>query len=85
MIDHHVRPLVDFAGREPGFYTRVYRLSDVEAFAGYVRTKTGKAVALQRLQTGGPKIAPDALTAGERAKLRELYAEDYVAYGDCFS
>lgn len=83
-IDHHVRPLVDFAGTDAGFYTRIFSLSDVEEFADHVRKKVGKPVGLQRLQTGGPKITPDALTGKELRMLRELYAEDFIAYGNFF-
>ena len=59
-------------------------LSDMQAFADCVRKKVGKPVELQRLQTGGPKIAPDALTGRKLRTLRGLYAEDFIAYGDCF-
>ena len=80
-IDHHARPMVDYLGRDPGFYTGLYRMETLDAFVADVARITGTEPRLQRLQTGGPKIDPDSLTAEDRRRLEEHYAEDYACFG----
>lgn len=80
-INHHARPMVDYLGRDAGFYTRLYGMSEVQTFVDDVNRITGRTVALQRLQTGGPKITADALTAAEIARLKTFYARDYDTFG----
>lgn len=84
VIEHHVRPLVDYAGLDADYYAKVYPISQIGDFAQFVRERTGKDVALQRLQTGGPKITADALSPKELEVVRELYADDFKVYGSYF-
>ncbi|MCB1388701.1 MAG: sulfotransferase family 2 domain-containing protein [Rhodobacteraceae bacterium] len=80
-IHHHARPMVDYLGSDASYYNRLYGMKELGAFAADVQRITGKTAELPRLQTGGPKIEPDALTAAEKTYLRELYAEDYDVFG----
>ena len=80
-IDHHARPMVDFLGTDPDYFTRVYRFEELGDFAEDVRRLTGTQVELGRKQTGGPKIDPDTLSAKQVAFLKEYYAADYAAFG----
>lgn len=79
-IDHHVAPLCDFLGRVPERFDRVFDLSEMDALADYVAA-AGAPMSFPRLQTGGPKLGPDMLSAASLEKLRALYAEDYRAWG----
>lgn len=81
-IHHHAQPMVDFLGREPAYFARVYRMSELDDFVADVHAASGRSAALDRLQTGGPKIAPEVLTEAQLAFLRDFYAEDYATYGD---
>lgn len=80
-IQHHARPMVDFLGTDPDYFTRVYRFEELCDFAEDVRRLTGTQVELGRKQTGGPKIDPDTLSAKQVAFLKEYYAADYAAFG----
>lgn len=83
-IDHHARPLVDFAGTDAGHYTRVYRMSEIGELVADVSAIAGRKLPLGRLQTGGPKLSVDDLGRKEIDALREFYAEDYRAFGRWF-
>ncbi len=80
-IRHHALPMVAYLGHDPAYYARVFGMGELDAFVEVVRAASGRAVSLGRLQTGGPKIEPDALTAAETHRLRDFYAEDYALYG----
>ncbi|MRX52019.1 hypothetical protein GI374_16700 [Paracoccus sp. S-4012] len=84
VIEHHVRPLVDFAGMNAEYYTRIYSISKIGDFAQMVCERTGTDVELRRLQTGGPKITVDALSPKELEVVREIYADDFNVYGSYF-
>lgn len=83
-IDHHTRPLVDFAGPDASFYSRVYRMSEIEDMLADISLVVGRSLTLQRLQTGGPKLGMDDLGSQEVEKLREFFAEDYRVFGEYF-
>jgi hypothetical protein len=81
-IHHHALPQVDFLGSDPAFYARVFGMGELDAFLAEVERVTGRSgLVIPRLQTGGPKIEPDALSATERAKLVQFYAADTAIYG----
>lgn len=83
-IDHHTRPLVDFAGPDAGFYTRVYRMSEIDDMLSGIAALVGRPLTLQRLQTGGPKLSIEDLGSREIERLREFYVEDYCQFGEYF-
>ena len=83
-IRHHALPMVAYLGHDPAYYARVFGMSELDAFVEEVRVASGREVALGRLQTGGPKIDPEALSAAETRRLQAFYAEDYALYGDRF-
>lgn len=83
-IDHHTRPLVDFAGLDASFYTKVYRMSEIDDMLADIAMLVGRPLTLQRLQTGGPKLSIENLSSREIERLREIYAEDYRSYGEYF-
>ncbi|MGY6535450.1 MAG: sulfotransferase family 2 domain-containing protein [Pararhodobacter sp.] len=80
-IGHHALPMVDYLGRDPGWYTQLYRIEDTKRLAADMQKITGREVGLQRLQKGGPKIAVETLSAGSLARVQRFYAEDYDVYG----
>ena len=83
-IDHHTRPLIDFAGPEANFYTRIYNMSEIDEMLAEIASIVGQPLKLQRLQTGGPKLSLEDLGSREIERLREFYAGDYSEYGDHF-
>ncbi len=80
-IAHHAAPMVTYLGRDPAWYDRLYRIEETGKLAGDVEELTGRAVPLQRLQKGGPKIAVDTLDARDLARIKLFYEEDYDVFG----
>ena len=83
-IDHHTRPLVDFAGIDARFYTRIYKMHEIEVMVHDISSIVGRPLTLKRLQTGGPKLGIDELDRSAIDILREFYAEDYRVFGEYF-
>lgn len=84
-IAHHSRPLSDFLGKNPDYFTRIYPLREIGSFVEEVSKIVGRPLEAERLQTRGPKFSPETdLTEEERAKIRRIYAEDYEIFGDRF-
>lgn len=80
-IWHHVRPMVDFLGRRPKRYDRIFSMRALDQIADYC-AEAGAPIALPHLQTGGPKFAVSDLSPRSMEKLKRYYAEDYRRYGD---
>jgi len=76
-IWHHVRPLVDFLGRDPAFFDRVFLLDEIGEIPEYL----GIPLIIPREQTEGPKIRRSDLSAQAVEHLRQFYSEDYRAWG----
>lgn len=83
-INHHVRPIVDFIGTEPGYFDRVYAFNELSDFVADISAIVGKKLTLPRAQTGGPKLSPEDLSAEQIEKIRAYYWQDYEAYGAFF-
>lgn len=83
-IRHHAMPMVDYLGRDPQFYTHLYRIEETADMARDVERITGKKATLAHRQNGGPKIGVDALSEEEIALLKDFYAEDYAVFGSRF-
>lgn len=80
-IHHHTRPMVDFLGTDPAWFSEIYTLAELDRFLADMRARTGQPLTLPHVQTGGPKLDMDALTPAQRRKLRGFYAADYAAFG----
>lgn len=80
-IRHHAAPMVLYLGRDPSWYTKLYRIEDTKRLVADVQEITGRRVNLQKLQTGGPKFAADSLSPASLAHLARFYAEDFEVYG----
>jgi len=83
-IHHHTNPLCHYLGAEPGYFERLFTLATLPALVALVAAATGQTLAIERLQTGGPKIGRDALTPGLISRLETFYEADYAAYGAYF-
>ncbi|KWV92967.1 sulfotransferase family 2 domain-containing protein [Erythrobacter sp. YT30] len=84
IIKSHCRPMVDFAGADPAYYSAVYGIHQMDAFLEDVSTVVGDTVEAGRFQTGGPKLSPGELTAKQIAKLEKFYTADYEAFSRYF-
>lgn len=84
MIATHVQPLVDYLGKDPSYYTRVFRFDQIGECADHIREITGTNVPLRHMQAGGPKADAEELTSGQLDKIRRFYRDDYRYFGDYF-
>lgn len=84
-ILHHTRPMTFSLGRDPGYYAALYDIGRIDDFVADVEAWLGVKVTMRRLQTGGPKIGPEALSAAETRRVREFYTRDYDCFGAHFA
>lgn len=83
-VQHHSQSLIHSLGEDPGFYARVYDIRELGDFVADVGAHLGRELVLGRHQTGGPKFTPDDLTAAQRDRLMQIFAEDYRIWGRHF-
>lgn len=83
-IHHHTRPMVDFLGSDPGYFTHIYRLDGLSNFMTDINAHMGTKYKLARLQTGGPKLLPNVLSRDQIIRLENYYHADYAAFGTYF-
>ena len=76
-IRHHFMPMVEFTGRDPSFYDRVFLLEEIGLIPDYV----GVPLTISRAQEGGPKMTRADLSEEALAHLETFYAEDYRVWG----
>lgn len=83
-ILHHTRPMVDFLGSDPGYFSRLYSIKQMDDFAADISERAGREFEIGRHQTGGPKLKRHELTTARLEKVKALYVEDYAKYGVFF-
>lgn len=83
-IRHHTRPLVDFLGQDPAYFSRVYRMDELETFMADMNSRMGTDLARGKNQTGGPKISPAALNTSQERRLKLFYRDDFDRFGGYF-
>lgn len=81
IIRHHILPMVDFLGNDPGYFVRLYPMQDLDRFVQDMSERLGTDLHLGRHQSGGPRLGTDRLSSARIAKLRDIYREDYRAFG----
>lgn len=84
MIEHHVRPMVDFLGDDPDYFAQLYPMGKLDDFVRDMSERLGAELRLGRHQTGGPRFSRDQLDARRRARLEDFYRADYRAFGRYF-
>ena len=80
-INHHARPMVQILGRDPAFFDEIFAIERLSDFTHMVGQIVGRDLTAPHMQTGGPKIGPDALTPAQEAAIRRRYGEDYDIWG----
>lgn len=79
-IRWHTEPQVTFYGGDKRYFQKVYGMSELESFRGYVSERLGEEVELPHAQSGGPKISKEDLSSNAMRKIREMYSEDYDVF-----
>lgn len=83
-ILHHIRPMVDYLGEDASYFSKLYRLEDMDQFARDISDRTGKEVVVGREQASGRKFKPSDLSEAHIRKLKDYYEVDYRVFGDYF-
>jgi hypothetical protein len=76
-IRHHFMPMVEFTGRDPSFYDRVFLLEEIGSIPDYVRVP----LSIVRAQEGGPTMSRANVSPEALAHLEDFYSEDYRVWG----
>ena len=77
-IRHHFMPMVEFTGRDPSFYDRVFLLEEIGSIPDYVRVP----LSIVRAQEGGPTMSRANVSPEALAHLEGFYSEDYRVWGN---
>ena len=80
-VRFHTHPLAYGLGPDPGWFTKIYRFSELEAAAAEIRRITGSTATLPHLQTQGPTMGVRDLSPEGQASLKTHFAEDYALWG----
>lgn len=80
-ILHHSDPIAVYLGENPGWFSRIFGIHQIEDLRVMLEERTGKSLVIGRDQTGGPKFSREDLTPGQIAKLEDFYARDYELFG----
>lgn len=79
-IIHHVSPLTTFLGKNPGYFERIFDISEIGHFLEFASKITGRELCVSHHNvstiSGGTTVTP-----AEEARLRSFYEEDYEIYG----
>jgi len=75
-IYHHFRPQVDFIGRNPDYYDRIFFLDEMPLVSEFLSEIMGKPIKLEKLQVG--KIDKPIPTETQINFIKSLYEDDYM-------
>lgn len=76
-IQHHCAPQVQFLGRDPAYFQRIFTMQSLGEMVDELSQRTGRTLQLPHEQRGGPKLTPDDLSAKAHAALEQLYRADF--------
>lgn len=75
-IAHHTTAQVNFIGRDPAYYDRIFRFEALAELEAYLSDRAGRPVALPRLRTEGPAMDETAIDDDLRRKIAARYEAD---------
>lgn len=81
-ILHHTRPMVDFLGKDPAYFSRLYAFSELSQFVSDMSEHLKTELTLGHKQSGGPKLSRDLLSAAQLQKLEARYKDDFATFKD---
>ena len=82
-LDVHLAPQTDFIGREPAYYTHIFRMGEWQRLEHFLSEWIGAPVQLPHLNQS--QREPYAvLTPAQKHRVEAFYAEDYKIWGRYF-
>jgi len=81
LIHHHSRPMVDFLGRDPGYFAGLFPLARIDAFLARLSLRLGQPLEAAQEQRSGIRLEPAMLSSARLVKLKRHYDEDYSVFG----
>ena len=76
-VRHHTDRVMRYLGDDLSRFDAIYPIEDLASLEGDLSRRTGAPVRLQRLQTGGPKLRFDMLSAEAQDALMRYLAPEY--------
>ncbi|WP_299822058.1 sulfotransferase family 2 domain-containing protein [uncultured Jannaschia sp.] len=84
VVRNHSMPLSRFLGRDPAWFDRIYRLSEIEELAATVRERSGSDAKLRHRNPSKRKIDPAELTPELVAEIDDAFREDHELFSRWF-
>lgn len=79
-ITHHTDLQCKFIGNDPKFYSRIYKMNELEILKDDISEIYGEKLNLPHSQTGGPKLGIEEISERSKSKLIRFYEKDYNTY-----
>lgn len=80
-IAHHSEPLVYFLGERPEYFSKIYKVNDVNGeLVKDLMTVFGVQLTPEYRQTGGPTLSRYDLLPAQVAKIQRFYEQDYATF-----
>ncbi len=83
-VKAHSRPLSFFLGTDPGYFDRLFRLSELAEVMAELRQRITKLPELLHLQTRGADVQIGKVHSRTEQQIRKLFDEDYRLFGAHF-
>jgi len=80
----HSRPLSFFLGREPGYFDRLFRLSELGDLIAELGRRIANLPELLHLQTRGKDIEVGRVGRKTKRQIEEIFGEDFQLFGAYF-
>ncbi len=94
LIDRHILRQTEFLGKDAAWYTHIFSTRQPQEFHDFLSHLAGRRLSSfdanslasrqKILRAHGPSLARPQLTAAQRRKVEDLYAEDYQVFGRWF-
>lgn len=84
-VRFHLTPQFMFTGKDLSYYSRVFRIEDLAELGRYLSERAEKDISVGKVNISSKRASTSDLTAASRARLAEIYKDDYALLKDFYS
>ena len=84
-VRFHLSPQFLFIGKDLGWYHRIFRMEEMAELGRYLSQRAQRDITVGKANSSSRRSSADALTPQSRARLAEIYREDYVLLKDFYA
>lgn len=84
-IRFHLSAQFLFIGKDLSYYHRIFRMEDMVELGHYLSARAGRDITVGRANSSSRPRPANDLSAASRARLAEIYREDYALLKDYYS